>query len=334
MPSVLSSALPHMILLSHLRHAIFLCMLPALVFANDAYNLLRQDHNSSHLTPRVASDRHVHFEVALNLPYGEGTSSGPTHFPAKTALWIEGSGHDAPLKIDLRLVRYPSRPNFPMFTPYVQELHFDFPHFPTGSYHTGDWITVHPGVELFACADTHLTNDDIMSIRNGKGILLNRIKDDQVLTTALVDPNIFMYDLLLDIVGTANWRYERLITHLIDSRDLSHMKNEAWAAFMPLAVYQAGNNGMYRRFFDFRDTEHPEALRVSQVIADIKSITHEVMPEALNPYVASWGTVELDSSAQPPEWKSGPEELMQYLGTDFVEMSGESETSDAGSVER
>ncbi|MCJ1421625.1 hypothetical protein MMC32_007991 [Xylographa parallela] len=295
-----------MILLSYLPHAAYLCALLASVLAADTNDPSVFNQTSSHLIPR-SRNRRVYFEVALNLAFGEGPSSGPVQFPVKSAIWIEGSPLEVPLKIELRLVRFPSNPSFTMFTPYVQELFFEFPHLPPATYSIGDWLTVQPGVEIFSCAETHVSNTEIMNIIDGKGILLNRIKSDSVLSTALVDPNVFMYDLLLDLVGASEWRYERLLNHIVDSRHFFQRKNPAWVALMPLAVYQAGENGKYSRFFFLRDIEKPQGLESAQRKSFIDSIADEVMPEAQNPYVASWGTVGVDSTATRPNWT--PEDL-------------------------
>ncbi|MCJ1281006.1 hypothetical protein MMC26_000324 [Xylographa opegraphella] len=252
-------------------------------------------------------NRRVYFEVALNLGFGEGSSSTPVYFPVKTAIWIEGSQGEDPLKIDLRLVRYPSGPAATLFTPYVQELFFEFPRLPPSNYKIGDWVSVEAGVEIFVCAETHATNMEIMKIADGQGILLNRIKRDTLLSTARIDPNIFMYDLLLDLMGSSKWRYERLLHHIIESRSFFRQKNDAWVSFMPVAVYQAGDSGKYRRFFDLRDPEKPIGLTSTQSLPFIRSIAHEVISEAQNPYVDSWGTVGMDSSARPTDWT--PREL-------------------------
>ncbi|MCJ1317958.1 hypothetical protein MMC15_003285 [Xylographa vitiligo] len=302
-----------MILLSHFHHAAYLCVLLASTLATYANDLSEHNQTFSHLIPR-SRNRRVYFEVTLNLPFGEGTSSSPAHFPAKTAIWIEGAPLEDALKIDLRLVRYPSTPCVTLFTPYVQELHFDFPRLPPGTHELGDWITVQPGVEIFVCAETHVSNREIMAIANGHGILLDRIAADTVLTTELIDPNVFMYNLLMDFVGSSEGRYERLLRHIADSRALSQQKNSAWVAFMPVAVYQAGDGGKYRRYFDIRDAENTEGLGSRQIIPFISSIAGEVMPEAQNPYVASWGTVGMDSSAQPSNWT--PEDL-DLLSLDY-----------------
>ncbi|MCJ1437980.1 hypothetical protein MMC27_007367 [Xylographa pallens] len=202
-----------------------------------------------------------------------------------------------------------------MFTPYVQELFFEFPHLPPATYRIGDWLTVEPGVEIFTCGETHVSNTDIMSIVDGKGILLNRIKSDAVLSTALVDPNIFMYDLLLDLVTASEWRYERLLHHIIDSRNFFKQKNPAWVALMPLAVYQAGNDGKYSRFFDIRDAEQPKGLDSGQRPAFIDSVANEVMPDAQNPYIASWETVGVGSTATPPNWR--PYDILDFLNLGY-----------------
>ncbi|MCJ1386168.1 hypothetical protein MMC17_009294 [Xylographa soralifera] len=302
-----------MILLSHLHHATCLCILLALVLATGTKTFSEQNQTSSRLTPR-SLHRRVFFEVSRDLALGEGSSSGSEVFPAKTAIWIEGAPFEDPLKIDLRLVRYTSGPALTMFTPYIQELPFEFPHIPPGSYNLGDWFAIQPGVEIFSCAETRVSNMEIMRIKDGQGILFNRIKSDKVLTTALIDPNIFMYDFLLDLVGYAGWNYERLVDQLVDSRTFFHKKNEAWVQLMPLAVYQAGNGGKHQRYFDIRDAEKPISLEAAQKVPFINSIADEVMPEAQNPYVTSWGTVDIDSSAQPPNWTR---DLLDFLNLGY-----------------
>ncbi|MCJ1294695.1 hypothetical protein MMC34_006253 [Xylographa carneopallida] len=291
-----------MILHSRLRYAAYLCVILLLVLITDANDLSVHNQTASQLTPR-SRNRRVYFEVALNLAIDEGPSSGPVHFPAKTAIWIEGAPMEDPLKIDLRLVRYTSSPPVTLFTPYVQELFFEFPRLPAGTYEIGDWITIQPGVEIFTCAETSVTNMEIMKIADGRGILLTRIKSDgSVLSTALEDPNIFMYNLLMDFVGASQWKYERLLNHIVDSRTYYRQKDYNWVSLLPVAVYQAGGNGIHRRFFDIRDVEKPVGLLTAQSLPFINSITTEVMSEEQNPFVSSWGTVGMDSTALPTDW--------------------------------
>ena len=101
-------------------------MLLASLLATDTNNLPVRNQTSPYLVPRFLLNRRVYSEVSLNLPFSESPSSRPAPFLAETAVWIEGSNLKDPSKIDLHFVRYPAKPSFSMFTPYVQELPFRF----------------------------------------------------------------------------------------------------------------------------------------------------------------------------------------------------------------
>ena len=245
--------------------------------------------------------REIYFEVELQQGFAEGTSRDPSLdiIPARTAIWIdEHRMGGAALKIDMRLVEY--NPGVFLFTPFVQEIDFPFPHLPPILRdHTA--VSIRPGVEMFPTGKAWFNNLDVMDFRTGKGFVLDIIKGDPMLSSTERDPNVFLFQLLFYLLGNDNEPQIPLVVSRIEqSREYYRSKNPSFVSLIPLVAYQAGPHGRYRRWFNVQNIEQPVNVAEDEVAMSLISVSGMIVPVSLNPYIPVWGTVTMESSARPP----------------------------------
>ena len=246
--------------------------------------------------------RHVYFEVELQQEFTEGTSRDLSQdiTPVRTAMWI--SGHrlgGVPLRIDMRLVEY--NPGVFVFTPYVQEIDFPFPSMPRPPRGHAS-VAVLPRAEMYFVGDIWLNNLDIMDFRTGEGCVLDVLTKEPSISSAAMDPNVFMYELLFDLFGSDHEPdVPQLASRIANSRDYYVRKNPSFISLVPLIAYQAGPGGRHRRWFNLQNIEQPVNVAEADVPTSLLSVASMIAPAASNPYIPVWGTVFMQSSARPLE---------------------------------
>ena len=286
-----------------LAATLFALLGPIIPISAQTLDMLETNDTRPTKRARRPRGREMYFEVELQGEFREGTSKDPSSdlIPVRSAIWINQHRYGGvTLKIDMRLVEY--NPGVFLFTPYVQEVDFPFPLLPPANRVPGTVALIRPETEMYPMGEIWFEDLDIMDFRTGKGFVLDVLLKEPILSSALMDPNVFLFQLSLDLLGINqdDARVPRLVSTLTKSRNYYLRKNPNFFSLIPLIAYQAGPGGMHRRWFNVQHVEQPVNVEEHDVPMSLLSVASSITPASQNPYIHVWGTVLMQSSARPP----------------------------------